>query len=98
MALRKFYSFLFLEIIDIGLLNGHTVVEPNFVDLFSKGSGGNLSWNNVADLTQLGFAIVFKGRLDLLQVTVGCLARSAGSFLCFDGTSVAFLLQDQINS
>ncbi|PLW47597.1 hypothetical protein PCANC_18666 [Puccinia coronata f. sp. avenae] len=98
MVLRKIDLFFFLDIIDIGLLNGHTVVEPDLVDLFSKGSGGNLSRNNIADLTQLGFGIVFKGRLDLSQVTVGCLARSAGSFLCFDGTSVALLLQDRINS
>jgi hypothetical protein len=37
------------------------VVVSKFMDLFSKGLGGNLSWNDLADLAQFGLAIGFEG-------------------------------------
>jgi hypothetical protein len=59
--LSEFDLFFFLGIIDVGFLNRHKVVESKFMDLFSKGLGGNMSWNDIADLAQFGLAIGFKG-------------------------------------
>jgi hypothetical protein len=41
--LSKFDLFFFLDIVGVGFLNRHTVVESKFMDSFLKGLGGNLS-------------------------------------------------------